>query len=54
MPSSHYYGLWKNIPRCLPQIQMGLAGHLRDTTLPSAFNAFCNTLFLIFIFLTSM
>ena len=29
MPSSHYSGLWKNIPRCLPQIQMGLAGHLR-------------------------
>ena len=28
MPSSHYSGLWKNIPRCLPQIQMGLAGHL--------------------------
>ena len=29
MPSSHYSGLWQNIPRCLPQIQMGLAGHLR-------------------------
>ena len=29
MPFSHYYGLWKNIPRCLPQIQMGLAGRLR-------------------------
>ena len=28
MPFSHYYGLWKNIPRCLPQIQMGLAGRL--------------------------
>ena len=28
MPSSHYSGLWQNIPRCLPQIQMGLAGHL--------------------------
>ena len=28
MPSSHYSGLWKNIPRCLTQIQMGLAGHL--------------------------
>ena len=30
MPFSHYYGLWKNIPRCLPQIQMGLAGRLLD------------------------
>ena len=29
MPFSHYYGLWKNIPRCLTQIQMGLAGRLR-------------------------
>ena len=28
MPSSHYSGLWKNIPRCLTQIQMGLAGRL--------------------------
>ena len=29
MPFSHYYGLWKNIPHCLTQIQMGLAGRLR-------------------------
>ena len=28
MPFSHYYGLWKNIPHCLTQIQMGLAGRL--------------------------
>ncbi len=28
MPSSHYSGLWKNIPHCLTQIQMELAGHL--------------------------
>ena len=27
-PISRNYGLWKNIPRCLPQIQMGLAGRL--------------------------
>ena len=25
MPFSHYSGLWKNIPHCLTQIQMGLA-----------------------------
>ena len=29
MPFSHYYGLWKNIPHCLTQIQMGLAGRLQ-------------------------
>ena len=28
MPFSHYYGLWKNIPHCLTQIQMGLTGRL--------------------------
>ena len=28
MPSSHYPGLWKNIPRCLPQIQMALTGRI--------------------------
>ena len=27
MPSSHYSGLWKNIPRCLAQIQMGLGAY---------------------------
>ena len=27
---SHYSGLWKNIPHCLTQIQMGLAGRLRE------------------------
>ena len=30
MPFSHYYGLWKNIPRCLPQIQMALTGRIRS------------------------
>ena len=29
MPFSHYYGLWKNIPHCLTQIQMALTGRIR-------------------------
>ena len=33
MPSSHYSGLWKNIPRCLPQIQMALTGRIRNAGL---------------------
>ena len=28
MPFSHYYGLWKNIPHCLTQIQMALTGRI--------------------------
>ena len=28
MPSSHYSGLWKNIPHCLTQIQMALTGRI--------------------------
>ena len=34
MPFSHYYGLWKNIPHCLTQIQMGLAGRLHTKAEP--------------------
>ena len=42
MPFSHYSGLWQNIPRCLPQIQMGLAGRLRVNSDDDGNDAYLN------------